>query len=44
MPLAIIPTTSVKDAVDELEWGPWLMGTRGAVISTFPNGTLASER
>ncbi len=41
VPLAIIPTTGVKDAVGELEWA-LAHGHRGAVISTFPNGSLAA--
>jgi len=36
---AIIPTTGLDDAVAELEWA-LKSGHRGAVISSFPNGTL----
>ncbi len=40
VPLAIMPTTNVKDAVAELEWA-LAHGHKGAVISTFPNGSLS---
>ncbi len=35
---AILPTTGVEDAVSELEWA-MKNGHRGAVLSSFPNGT-----
>jgi predicted TIM-barrel fold metal-dependent hydrolase len=36
---AILPTTSLDDTVAELEWA-LQSGHRGAVISSFPNGSL----
>jgi predicted TIM-barrel fold metal-dependent hydrolase len=39
VPQAIVPTTGVKDALEELDWAA-AHGHRGAVISAFPNGTL----
>ena len=39
---AIIPTTGVDDAVAELEWAIE-HGHRGALIATFPNGTLRAR-
>jgi len=39
VPIAILPTTGVKDTVAELEWAIE-HGHRGAVISAFPNGSL----
>ncbi len=36
---AIVPTTSVADAIAELEWA-MKNGHRGAIISSFPNGSL----
>ncbi len=36
---AIVPTTGIEDAVEELEWA-LKQGHRGAVISSFPNGSL----
>jgi predicted TIM-barrel fold metal-dependent hydrolase len=42
VPLAIVPTTGVKDAVQELEWA-LDRGHKGAVISSFPNGSLDAD-
>jgi predicted TIM-barrel fold metal-dependent hydrolase len=39
VPLAIIPTTGIDDAVAELDWARE-RGHRGCVISSFPNGSL----
>ncbi len=39
VPLAIVPTSGLDDAVAEVEWG-MKNGHRGVVISSFPNGTL----
>jgi predicted TIM-barrel fold metal-dependent hydrolase len=39
VPLAIVPTTGVVDAVAEVEWA-MKHGHRGVVISSFPNGSL----
>jgi len=39
VPLAIVPTTGIDDAVAEVEWG-LAGGHRGCVISSFPNGSL----
>jgi predicted TIM-barrel fold metal-dependent hydrolase len=36
---AILPTTGIEDSIAELEWA-LEHGHRGAVISSFPNGTL----
>src|SRR5262249_3656643 len=43
IPQAIIPTSGVTDAVTELEWA-LENGHKGALISTFPNGTYESTR
>ncbi len=42
VPLAIIPTTGIDDAVAELQWAR-KQGHRGCVISSFPNGSLDPE-
>jgi len=39
VPQAILPTTGVKDTIEELEWALG-HGHKGAVISAFPNGTV----
>src|SRR4029453_2839177 len=39
IPQAILPTTGLKDSIDELEWAIE-HGHKGAVISAFPNGTV----
>jgi predicted TIM-barrel fold metal-dependent hydrolase len=39
IPLAILPTTGVDDSIAEVEWA-MVHGHRGAVISSFPNGSL----
>ena len=39
VPLAIIPTSGLEDAIAEVEWG-MKHGHRGIVISAFPNGSL----
>ncbi|MFN8643097.1 MAG: amidohydrolase family protein [Candidatus Binatia bacterium] len=41
VPQAIIPTTGVVDALEELQWA-MAHGHRGAVIAAFPNGTYES--
>jgi predicted TIM-barrel fold metal-dependent hydrolase len=42
VPQAIMPTSGVEDAVAELDWA-LKNGHRGAVISSFPNGSLAPD-
>jgi predicted TIM-barrel fold metal-dependent hydrolase len=39
VPLAIVPTSGLEDAIAEVEWG-MKHGHRGIVISSFPNGSL----
>jgi predicted TIM-barrel fold metal-dependent hydrolase len=39
VPLAIVPTTGIDDAIAEVEWA-MKSGHRGCVISSFPNGSL----
>ena len=41
VPIAILPTSGVKDSLAELEWAV-ANGHKGAVISSFPNGSLDS--
>ena len=41
IPIAILPTTGIKDTIEELEWAV-ANGHKGAVISAFPNGSLDS--
>lgn len=39
VPTAILPTTGLDDAIDEVEWA-LAHGHKGCVISSFPNGSL----
>jgi predicted TIM-barrel fold metal-dependent hydrolase len=43
VPQAIIPTTGIADALAELDYA-MKNGHRGALISSFPNGSLAPSR
>ena len=42
IPQAILPTTGLDDAIAELEWA-MKSGHKGAVISSFPNGSLVPD-
>ena len=42
IPLAIVPTSGLDDAIAEVEWA-MKNGHRGIVISSFPNGTVDPE-
>ena len=42
VPQAILPTTGLDDSIAELEWA-MKSGHKGAVISSFPNGSLVPQ-
>lgn len=39
---ALLPTTGVKDAIDEMEWA-LDNGHKGVLLAAFPNGTMQTE-